>query len=168
MQFVSHDVGALIEGFPTDVDEHVDAYLQGLAGEAADVYAFGRSGWYLAQYVALARYAGRLRPDTYVVFINDQDLHDSLRENGVKTPYAYQINPGGRGLQELQPPGTSSSPRAAATSATARSCATCAATSASRGSAWRKQSIEDANLRPDAAAITEEVSELLQRATDYM
>ena len=41
-----------IEGFLTDVDQHVDAYLPELLSPSSDAYAFGGSGWYLEQYVA--------------------------------------------------------------------------------------------------------------------
>ena len=160
---------SFIEGFPTNVDEHVDAYLQEFAKGAADVYAFGRSGWYLAQYVALARYAGEdFAPDVYVIFLNYHDLQDSLRENGVKTPYAYQITQDGASFRELKPPVhfvTSARSRLLRRSAIVRYVR------GNLGLTWGRVGdvIEDANLRPPGAeAPAEKVPDLVQRATDYM
>jgi len=162
---------SFIEGFPTDVDDHVDTCLQGLTGEAADVYAFGRSGWYLAQYVALARYAGEhFAPDIYVIFINYHDLQDSLRENGVKTPYAYQIEQQGPGFREVQPPVHFVFPPR---SKLLRRSAVVRYVRCNLGQTWGRTeeavAVEDANLRPSGASPPEEdVSPLLQRATDHM
>ena len=82
---------SFIEGFATDVDQHVDAYLaRDLPGTAS--YAFGESGWYLAQYLAVARYAKlAFGPDVIVVFLDIGDVSDSLRENGEIDPYWWQI-----------------------------------------------------------------------------
>lgn len=160
---------SFIEGFPTDVDEHVDAFLQEFEGGSADVYAFGRSGWYLAQYVALARYAGEnFAPDVYAIFINDHDLQDSLRENGLKTPYAYQLTQDGAGFRELKPRSHFVFP---SRSRILRNSAVVRYVRGNLGLTWGRADavVEDANLRPpDAAAPAEEVSDLLQRATDYM
>ncbi len=162
---------SFIEGFPTDVGDHVDTHLQDLAGGAADVYAFGRSGWYLAQYVALARYAGEhFAPDVYVIFINYHDLQDSLRENGVKTPYAYQIEQQGAGFRELKPPVHFVFP---ARSKLLRRSAVVRYVRGNLGLTWGRMEeaavVEDANLRPPgSAAPAEPVSDLLQRATDFM
>ena len=160
---------SFIEGFPTDVDEHVDTYLHALAGGKADVYAFGRSGWYLAQYVALARYAGEhFAPDTYVVFLNDHDIQDSLRENGVKIPYAYQITQDGAGFVELKPPAQYVF---TTRSRTLRHSAIVRYVRENLGITWGQKDarVEDANLRPaETSAPDERVSALLEPAADYM
>jgi hypothetical protein len=161
---------SFIEGFPTDVDQHVDSYLYKNAGGRADVYAFGRSGWYLAQYVALSRYVDtEFAPDTFVIFLNYHDLQDSLRENGVKTPYAYQITQDGAGFRELKPPVhfvLSKRSRLLRRSAIVRYVR------GNLGITWGQKDaiIEDANLRPAAPAASAEarVTPLVQRATDYM
>jgi len=160
---------SFIEGFPTDVDTHVDAYLHELAGGQADVYAFGRSGWYLAQYVALARYAEqRFAPDIYVIFLNYQDIQDSLRENGVKTPYAYQITQDGAGFRELEPPVRFVfTPR----SKLLRRSAIVRYVRGNLRLTWGRTEavVEDANLRPGGgAAEAQEASPLLQPAADHM
>lgn len=161
---------SFIEGFPTDVDQHVDAYLYKDAGGRADVYAFGRSGWYLAQYVALSRYVDeQFAPDTFVIFLNYHDIQDSLRENGVKTHYAYQITQDGAGFRELKPPvhfvlGKRS--RLLRRSAIVRYVRL------NLGITWGQKDaiIEDVNLQPGAPAASADVeaSPLLQHAADYM
>ena len=94
-----------IAGFSVNVNQHIDVDLHTLAGGSADVYAFGGSGWYLEQYVVLSRYVARLyAPDTYVVFIDWNDIAYSLRENGVQNYYSWQITADGAGFKELPPP----------------------------------------------------------------
>lgn len=92
-----------IEGFYTDVDEHVDTYLPEML-PGTDSYAFGRSAWYLEQYVAASRYAReRFAPDVLVVFIGRDDVSDSLRENGTPSPYLWQIAADGPSFEEVPP-----------------------------------------------------------------
>jgi hypothetical protein len=80
-----------IEGFLTDDNEHVDAYLPKML-PGTDAYAFGLSGWYLEQYVAVSRYAQeRFQPDVLVIFLGSGDVSDSLLENGVIMPRWWQI-----------------------------------------------------------------------------
>ena len=92
-----------VEGFSTDPDQHLEWYLpQYLPGTAA--YAFGLSGWYLEQYVAVSRYArDQFRPAVLVVFVDDGDVRDSLRSNGLVSSYLWQV--GGRegSFSELPP-----------------------------------------------------------------
>jgi hypothetical protein len=158
-----------IEGFPTDVEDHVDTRLHDLAGGEADVYAFGRSGWYLAQYVALARYVGeRFAPDTYILFLNAHDLQDSLRENGVKTPYAFQITRDGASFAELKPPA-----RFVFTmrSRTLRRSALVRYVRANLGITWGQKDalVEDANLRAaDTSDPEPQVASLIQAAAAHM
>jgi hypothetical protein len=92
-----------IEGFSTDPDQHVEAYLpRFLPGSAS--YAFGLSGWYLEQYVAVSRYArDRFQPDVLVVFVDDGDVRDSLRSNGLISPYLWQIGERDGSFEELSP-----------------------------------------------------------------
>ena len=92
-----------IEGFLTDVDQHVDAYLPQHAARHC-AYAFGVSGWYLEQYVAVARYVhARFQPDVLVIFIDDGDVTDSLRENGVSSPFWWQIGARGSRSRSFRP-----------------------------------------------------------------
>jgi hypothetical protein len=93
-----------VEGFLTDVDQHVDVYLSRSLTPATDVYAFGRSGWYLAQYVAVARYVADLyQPDVLVVLAGHDDVTDSVRENGVISPYLWQVSEAGKRFAEVAP-----------------------------------------------------------------
>lgn len=92
-----------IEGFLTDADEHIDAYLpEFLPG--ADCYAFGLSGWYLEQYVAVSAYAEeRYQPDVLVIVVGGGDVRSSLREHGSESPYWWQIGARGESFEELPP-----------------------------------------------------------------
>jgi hypothetical protein len=93
-----------IEGLLTDVDRHVDSCLPHLLRPAADAYAFGGAGWYLEQYVATSRYASSLfHPDVLVIFLNDGDVADSVRENGAVSPYMWQISAAGGRFAEVAP-----------------------------------------------------------------
>lgn len=102
-----------IEAFLTDTDQHIDAYLpEMLVG--SDSYAFGLSGWYLEQYVAVSRYAQALfRPDLLVIFINAGDVSDSLRESGAPSPYWWQIGARRESFKELPPTAVYSASRKA-------------------------------------------------------
>jgi hypothetical protein len=160
---------SFIEGFPTDVGQHVDSYLYRDAGGKADVYAFGGSGWYLAQYVALSRYVTEhFAPDTFVIFMNYHDIQDSLREYGVKTPYAYQITQDGTGFRELKPLVHFAFGKR---SRLLRRSAIVRYVRGNLGITWGRKDavVEDVNLRPGApAGATDAVSPLVQRAADYM
>jgi GDSL-like Lipase/Acylhydrolase family len=93
-----------IEGFLSDADKHVDAYLSRMLKPATDVYAFGHSGWYLEQYVATSRYAAsRFQPDLLVIFIGGDDVTASIREAGVVSPYLWQVSDVGGRFVEVPP-----------------------------------------------------------------
>lgn len=93
-----------IEGFLTDLREHVDVVLRARLDERWDVYAFGKSGWYLEQYVAVARYArDSFKPDIMVIFVNGEDVQASLRENGVRSSKWFQLSTASKGFEELPP-----------------------------------------------------------------
>ena len=89
---------SFVEGFLTDADQHVDAYLHEMLSPVSDAYAFGESGWYLEQYVAVARYVEQAyQPDVLVILLNGGDVTDSIRENGIKADYWWQIGKDGAG-----------------------------------------------------------------------
>lgn len=89
-----------IEGLLSDVDQHVDAYLpETLPG--TDCYAFGLSGWYLEQYVAVSRYAEeRFQPDVLVLFVGNGDVEDSLSET---SPFLWRLDTRGQSFEEVPP-----------------------------------------------------------------
>lgn len=94
---------SFIDGFDTDVDEHVDAYLPQLL-PGTDAYAFGAAGWYLEQYVAVSRYvAEQYRPDLLVIVIDDGDVTDSLSGGAMSAPYFWHIDPSGHSFDEVAP-----------------------------------------------------------------
>jgi hypothetical protein len=83
---------SFIEGFLTDVDEHVDVYLSHLLGSQSNVYAFGVSGWYLEQLVAVSRYVSSAYvPDLLVVFVDEGDVVDSVRKDQTFPAWLWQI-----------------------------------------------------------------------------
>lgn len=93
-----------IEALYVDIDDHIESHLEHVFDDGADVYAFGRSNWYLEQYVALSRYIEeRFSPDVYVVFLTADDVWWSLREKGLKSPYLFQISRLDDGFVELPP-----------------------------------------------------------------
>ncbi len=159
-----------IQAISVNVNQHVDVDLHALADQQVDVYAFGGSGWYLEQYVALSRYVGtHFAPDTYVIFIDWHDIADSLQENGVKTAYAWQIVADGSGFRELRPPvhyvfGKKS--RLLRQSAIVRYVRE------NLGITWGQKNavVADVNLNPGGAAPTEPAtpSPLVRRAARWM
>jgi hypothetical protein len=97
---------SLLQGFFADVDQHVDTYLSSALGGEADVYTFAAGGWYLEQYVAVSRYVGEAyAPDVLVIFIDNHDVHDSVRDYGVLSTYMWQIASSGTGFDEVAPTG---------------------------------------------------------------
>lgn len=113
-----------IEAFHTDVGQHLDAYLAEALPDV-DVYAFGRAGWYLEQYVACARYVRETYdPDLLVVFIDNNDVKDSVREKRVLSTALWQISHEGGSFSEVgpaaQPPTASRKVRLAQQSAIIR------------------------------------------------
>lgn len=94
-----------IEALYVDIDDHIESLLERMFDGEADVYAFGRSNWYLAQYVALSRYVEeRFSPDVYAIFLTADDVWWSLREKGLKSPYLFQISRLDDRFVELPPP----------------------------------------------------------------
>lgn len=92
-----------VEGFLTDIDEHLDVQLARLM-PGTRVYSFGRSGSYLEQHVATARYvAAGFSPDLLVVFVNRHDVSSSLKDNGTGSPYTWKIEPIPGGFAEIPP-----------------------------------------------------------------
>ncbi|MGI5940394.1 MAG: hypothetical protein ACOX8V_06915 [Thermoleophilia bacterium] len=93
-----------IEGLLSDVDKHVDRYLSTALAGRYDVYSFAKSGWYLQQYVAVARYVKQCyQPSLLVIFVNRRDVSSSLRENGVQSPKWFQLGIAGTTFQEIPP-----------------------------------------------------------------
>jgi len=91
-----------IAGTQTDVGQQVDAYVREMLH--TDCYSFGVAGWYLEQYVAVSRYVGRrFEPDVVVVFLDSGSVVSSLRENGVVSPFLWQIRARGDSFEEVAP-----------------------------------------------------------------
>lgn len=94
---------SFVEGFLTDTDEHIESFLTRYL-PSADAYAFALSAWYLEQHVAVSRYATRTyAPSLLVVFVDQGDVVLSMRENGVVSPYLWQIATVDGSLVEIPP-----------------------------------------------------------------
>lgn len=92
-----------LEGFYSNVDEHVGVYLTGMFQDSVCFYTFAMSGGILSQYIALMRLeVEQYSPDAYIVFINASDVVSSIRELGGRHPYYFQYSecPAGGYLQE--------------------------------------------------------------------
>jgi hypothetical protein len=80
-----------LEGFYSDVDEHVDVYLTEMFDSTISFYTFAMSGGILSQYIALMKYEiEQYEPDAYIVFINSQDVQKSFRGIDGIHPYYFQ------------------------------------------------------------------------------
>ncbi len=80
-----------IEGFYSNVDEHIDVFLTEEFEDSISFYTFAMAGGYLAQYIALMKYeVDQYTPDAYVVFLNSSDVLKSIRELGGKHSYYFQ------------------------------------------------------------------------------
>lgn len=83
-----------LEGFFSDVDEHIDVFLTEALGDRAEVYTFGMSGAFLSQYLALLEQevTPGFDPDVLVVFVNHHDVAHSIRQLGGRHPYYWQYD----------------------------------------------------------------------------
>jgi len=82
-----------IEGFYSNVHEHIDVFLTEEFEDSISFYTFAMSGGYLAQYIALMKYeVDQYTPDAYVVFLNSSDVLKSIRELGGKHSYYFQYS----------------------------------------------------------------------------
>ena len=82
-----------IEGFYSDVDEHIDVFLTELFEDSVQFYTFAMSGGILSQYIALMKYeVEQFSPDAYIVFVNSLDVIKSIRELGGRHPYYFQYS----------------------------------------------------------------------------
>jgi len=80
-----------LEGFFSNVDQHIDYYSTELYGDSVCFYTFAMSGGILSQYIALMTYeVEQYEPSGYVVFINASDVTQSFVSSGVKHPYFFQ------------------------------------------------------------------------------
>jgi hypothetical protein len=83
--------------------KHLDVDLHHILGPSVPVYAFGQSGWYLEQYVALSRYVrATYEPDLIVILIGQGDVSKSLSSPG-DFPYWWYITPSGPSYREVPP-----------------------------------------------------------------
>jgi len=92
-----------IEGLSVPQARHLDVDLHIRLGSRVPVYAFGLSGWYLEQYVAMARYVcATYDPSLIVILIGQGDVGASLSSKG-EYPYWYHITRSGSGYREVPP-----------------------------------------------------------------
>jgi lysophospholipase L1-like esterase len=92
-----------VQGLSVPQTQHLDVDLHHILGPSAPVYAFGESGWYLEQYVALSRYVrATYAPDLIVILIGEGDISESLSHPGA-FPYWWYIAKSGSGYREVPP-----------------------------------------------------------------
>ena len=96
-----------IEGFYVDWSDHIAQRLERTAGGAFVGYAFGGSGYRLAQFPPVTRYLARtgMSPQVVVLLLDVGDLAGSLRTFGVKpgVQYIAEQTPDGAGFVEVPP-----------------------------------------------------------------
>ena len=96
-----------VEALQVDVNNSFSFILDSLMGEKTEVYAFGKSGYPLSQYLHVARYVkSKFDPDIYVVNMVTNDFKESLFEfartdvyNSIKisSDEILEIPPSGKG-----------------------------------------------------------------------
>jgi len=92
-----------VEGFYSDVEEHMAGLLQSHLDNQVEVYNFATSGMPLSQGRRVIRYArDNFQPSTYVVFVGFSSLKASSRDLGF-VPYAEQVVTEGSGFKEVGP-----------------------------------------------------------------
>ena len=92
-----------VEGLQADVDDTVGGVLRRLAGDRADVYAFGRSGAPLSHYLHVSRYvAEEFDPDVLVFVVIHNDFSESVNELERKTHF-MQVTKKSGSWQETSP-----------------------------------------------------------------
>ena len=92
-----------VQGLSVPQSRHLDVDLHHDLAPGVPVYAFGLSGWYLEQYVALSRYVRTTyAPDLIVILVGQGDVGGSLRVAG-GFPYWWYITPSGSSYREVAP-----------------------------------------------------------------
>jgi len=92
-----------VEGFYSNVEEHMAGLLQRHLQNRVESYNFATSGMPLSQGRRVIRYArDNFQPDTYVVFVGFSSLIGSSRDLGF-VPYAEQLEIDGNGFREVGP-----------------------------------------------------------------
>jgi hypothetical protein len=92
-----------VQGLSVPQDQHLDVVLHGDLGARVPVYAFGLSGWYLEQYVAMARFVrDTYDPSVIVILIAQGDVSQSLSSSG-EFAYWYHISRSGSAYREVPP-----------------------------------------------------------------
>lgn len=80
-----------IAGFYSDVDKHIDVRLTEFFQDSVSFYTFAMAGGIVSQYIALMKYEiEQFSPDAYIVFINANDINNSIRDLGFRHPYYFQ------------------------------------------------------------------------------
>ena len=94
-----------LEGFYSDVSQHIDVYLTEMFDYSLCFYTFAMSGGILSQYIALMKYEiAQYTPDAYIIFVNSSDVLMSFRELGGRHPYFFQYSQDSSGVySELKP-----------------------------------------------------------------
>lgn len=68
-----------LEGFWSDLDEHIDVKLSELSGGSVDFYSFGTWGAMLSQYLVIAKdVIAKYQPAVIVIFLNEDDARGSI------------------------------------------------------------------------------------------
>ena len=92
-----------VQGLSVPQNLHLDVDLHRRLGASVPVYAFGLSGWYLEQYVAMARYVrATYDPSLIVILVGEGDVGASLSAKG-SYPYWYRLTRSGSGYREVPP-----------------------------------------------------------------
>jgi hypothetical protein len=94
-----------LEGFWSDLDEHLDVILHERSHGEIDFYTFGTWGAMLSQYLVIARYAvSEFGADEIVIFLNEGDAGTSLDTGSARVNLCYTIEPLEDGSFRMVPP----------------------------------------------------------------
>ena len=139
----------LHRGILTDADQHVDAYLpQTAARHRLPMRSGSPAGTWSSTWPRAATLGERFQPDVLVVFVDGGDVTDSLRENGVVSPYWWQIGAEGIPSRRSRLTAVYASSRKASSPRSPRSSTTCATTRSSRCPACRGRQSRGPRRRP--------------------
>lgn len=94
-----------LEGYWSDLTDHIDVQLHELSRGQVDFYSFGTWGAMLSQYLIISQdVIARYQPDLIVVFLNEDDAKGSLYGEASDLIYCFTVDTLPDGTLQMVPP----------------------------------------------------------------
>lgn len=94
-----------IEGFWSDLNDHIDVLMHEKSNQQIDFYSFGTWGAMLSQYLIISKdIILKYQPDVIVIFLNEEDAVGSLYTDASRFLFCHTIEALPNGLLQTVPP----------------------------------------------------------------